>query len=263
MIDMHAHICSYNDMSLAKEELAYRSNAGIATFFSAGTPEEYRFMTNLLTETDERQRSGYHITFGIHPWYSDRYTPDDWTDYYRNCPVVGEIGMDMEWCEVPVCRQQKVFEKQLLIAADLKKPVILHTKACELRIAQMIRDYPYPVIVHWYSGYAEALYPYIDKGCYFTLGPDTGLFKDPRHKVLQNVPPDHLFLETDGLNAILWVYEKADPENQYDLKQETDLSLIGDTLTESLLYASGHFSMTREEMVKQMEQNLIKIFSLM
>ena len=259
---MHAHICSYDDISRAEEELAYRSNTGITTFFSTGTPEEYRFMTSLLSKIRERQEPMHHITFGIHPWYSDRYTPDDWTDYYRNCPAVGEIGMDTEWCRVSPARQQKVFEKQLLIAADLKKPVILHTKACEDRIVRMIRDYPYPVIVHWYSGDEKTLYSYIDLGCSFTLGPDTGLFKDPGHKILQNVPPDHLFLETDGLNAILWAYEKAAPEKQYDLKQKNDFSLIGNTLEDTLIYVSGYFAMTRENTVKQMEQNLVKIFSL-
>ena len=80
--------------------------------------------------------------------------------------------MDSVWCDIPLDIQQKRLEEQLQIAADLKKPVLLHTKGQEKRIAELLRGFPYHICVHWYSGTEQDLEPYLDMGCYFTLGPD-------------------------------------------------------------------------------------------
>ncbi len=61
-------------------------------------------------------------------------------------------GMDSVWCDIPLDIQQKRLEEQLQIAADLKKPVLLHTKGQEKRIAELLRGFPYHICVHWYSG---------------------------------------------------------------------------------------------------------------
>lgn len=81
-------------------------------------------------------------------------------------------GMDSVWCDIPLDIQQKRLEEQLQIAADLKKPVLLHTKGQEKRIAELLRGFPYHICAHWYSGTEQDLEPYLDLGCYFTLGPD-------------------------------------------------------------------------------------------
>ena len=35
-------------------------------------------------------------------------------------PVIGEIGMDSVWCDVPLDRQRKALEKQLQFACEIK-----------------------------------------------------------------------------------------------------------------------------------------------
>ena len=51
--------------------------------------------------------------------------------------------------------------EQWQIAADLKKPVLLHTKGQEKRIAELLRGFPYHICVHWYSGTEQDLEPYL------------------------------------------------------------------------------------------------------
>lgn len=261
MIDMHAHICSYTDPVLAEKELAFRSDAGIYTFFSTCTPDELQFMHRLRKKVSDTNDPGFSITFGIHPWYADQWDPEDYLDYFRDCPMIGEIGMDSLWCNVPLERQQKVLEKQLTIAYDLKKPIVLHTKGCEPQISQIIQDYPWSVLIHWYSGDPESLFTLIDQGCFFTLGPDTGLSGGgaKNRLLLENVPLDHLFLETDGLDAIRWAYGELHPERFFtvnELNKIPDLSLIRKILKSSGTCIAKHYAINEEEISVQMEHNL-------
>ena len=148
LTDSHAHICSYGDLEMAVKEIKYRKTNGIFTCFSTGTPEQWQDMQRILQAAGAGEEEA-EISFGIHPWYADQWNPRDWMDIYQSCRIIGEIGMDSLWCQVPLKRQQEVLEEQLQMAADLRKPVVLHTKDCEAEIAEIIKGFPCPVLVHW------------------------------------------------------------------------------------------------------------------
>lgn len=166
MIDMHAHFFCIERETSVTEELRLRRADGLRTFFSCGTPEEWEKTKRL------RSREEVYVSFGIHPWYADRYDAEEYTELFQMCDAIGEIGIDNVWCEVPYEIQRRQLERQLDIAARLGKAVILHTKGQEKEIAQMIRDFPNPVCVHWYSGDVDTFEQFLELGCYFTLGPD-------------------------------------------------------------------------------------------
>ena len=173
------------------------------------------------------------LSFGIHPWYADQHLTEEMQEAYSECDYIGEIGMDSVWCDIPLDIQQKRLEEQLQIAADLKKPVLLHTKGQEKRIAELLRGFPYHICVHWYSGTEQDLEPYLDLGCYFTLGPDfsaacgsaadrrllRGFSKEEKkqkrslyQRMLQEIPVERLFIETDGISAVAWTMGEAEAE---------------------------------------------------
>lgn len=211
-------------------ELVFRRDAGVATFFSCGTPDEWTLMQTY------RQREEVHLSFGIHPWYADKYeeTHIGIAEAYRLCDAVGEIGMDNVWCSVPLDVQRRVFARQLQIAADLRKPIVLHTKGMEAEIAAMVRGFPHPVCVHWYSGDTKTFEKFLEQDCYFTLGPDlaavcgaraggTAMEADKERTsgavveadkeragselyrlMLREIPANRLFTETDGVSAVAW-----------------------------------------------------------
>jgi len=213
--------------------------------FSAGTPKESEYLRSMLAREE--------ISFGIHPWYADQYEPGQYQDLYRECAVIGEIGMDTLWCDVSLERQKKVFEAQLQIAADLQKPVVLHTKNCEARIAEIIRDFPWPVLVHWYSGDEKSLFAFLEYGCFFTLGPDTSLLTDSM--LLSHVPPDHLLTETDGIGAIRWAYEEAGiPVPQTEAADLAPFDLISHALRAGTECYTKRFRMSEEEALRQIEK---------
>ena len=219
MIDAHVHVTG--------ELLPYLQN--VQCIANADSPEEYRFLKS----------SGLPvISAGIHPWKAD---VTDWSamePILRTVPVIGEIGLDCVWCDVDMDVQRKVFCRQLKLASELGKPVILHTKGMEREILDTIRQYPNRYLVHWYSC-EEYLQEYIELGCRFTVGPDV------RADVAMAVPLDRLLIESDGLEAIAWAKERDVSAQEYP------------RIMSGILHETAALRrMNAEALLGQMEENL-------
>lgn len=200
LCDAHAHLG--NDT-----EWEERTGKGILSLICATGPEE---AGKLFSRLEWLKGRAVVPTAGLHPWYADQYTVQDMEPYIRRCPVVGEIGMDSVWCQVPLPVQEQVFREQLAMACSLKKPVILHTKGQEKAIASILKEYPNRYLVHWYSC-EEYLEEYLALDCYFSVGPD--VWWDPAvAQAARRVPRDRILVETDGLGAVQWAYENG-PED--------------------------------------------------
>ena len=244
MIDMHAHLSFDGERAEQEKELEFRKNQGIYTCFSTGTPVEWEQFQPW------RERKEILVSFGLHPWYADQFDLEECEGLFRECDFIGEIGMDSVWCQVPLKLQQRVLEGQLQAAADLGKPVILHTKGQEKRIGEIIRDFPGKICVHWYSGTEKDLEGYLEKDCYFTLGPDTadtcGCMR-----ILKEVSPDRLFVETDGLSAVAWAR-----------KAETlEIEEIPAVLWKNTEYAAKAKGYSAREMELCMKKNLAEFLN--
>lgn len=239
MIDMHAHLC-------AADEVELRDRSGITTCFSSGTPAEWQALAPY------RERKEILVSFGIHPWYADQYDADQCREYFAQCDWVGEIGMDSVWCEVPLSVQQRQLERQLQIAADLHKSVILHTKGQEDIIADMVRGFPGRVCVHWYSGAEEPWEKFFEQGCYFTLGPDTAALCQKgdrlRQRMVDEIPVGRMFVETDGISAVAWARGA----------ETADIQEIPEVLRENMAYIAAARQMPIGQLADQMRKNLQK-----
>ena len=189
--DGHAHV--YSD-----EEAILRQKLGIRTMLSSGNPDQAEAAFRLS------ERYPVHtVTAGLHPWYTADFSPDVMRPFMEKACIVGEIGMDSVWCSVPLDIQKKAFIRQLDMAREMKKTVVLHTKGCETEIARIIEGYDLTFIVHWYSGVESDMKPYLEKDCYFTIGPSVGV--DPLVSIVARlVPENRILFETDGMDAVSW-----------------------------------------------------------
>ena len=289
MIDLHAHLIHTNEKKLLRDEIAFRRAAGIFTCFSAGSPAELELLKDICPPGTALHGTEM-ISFGIHPWNAADWNPSKYSDLYQETALIGEIGLDTLWCDVPYETQLRCFLQQLEIAAKLKKPVILHTKNCEEEIADLIADFPEPVCVHWYSGSIQTLRRFLSKGCYFTFAPNAQLLyasfnesdpdlrnpavpdfwntaaSDQQHQIVRDplwsamaaeVPADRVFTETDGLDAVLWVLsnnEEAPPVTEESLPDL--LPLLPASLTASLQFLADAHARSIESMQAQIFQNL-------
>lgn len=203
IIDAHLHIRE-EDIKNNFLEMMHKNN--LYGLVGGTTPIDCDFVASLA------QQSQFIIpTYGLHPWFAEQYHISQMQDYLQSCPVIGEIGMDSVWCDADISRQREVFIEQLDIAQRRGCPVILHTKGCEEEIAEIISDYSVPFIVHWYSC-ERHLEKYLEQNCYFTVGPRV-YTRQAVQQVVQAVPMNRLFVESDGLYTIEWITgKKAFPQ---------------------------------------------------
>jgi len=224
MIDGHVHVTA--------QLLPYLN--GVVCIANADCAAEYAFLRDC----------GLHcISAGIHPWKADVTDWDEMEPILREVPVIGEIGLDSEWCSVDMDVQRAVFRRQLALAVELQKPVILHTKGMEREIFETISAYPNRYLVHWYAC-GEWLREYIDLGCWFTVGPDV-LMDGDVERLAGTVPVDKLLIESDGIEGVAWGQGKVLTAGDYPMAMQQHLEAV-----------AGLRDMNADVLLRQMEQNL-------
>lgn len=250
LCDAHAHLGS-------SEEIRERRESKIPSLLCASNPTEADRLAALCSKPENKD---FLIpTFGLHPWYADRFWTADMEPFFSQCSVIGEIGMDSVWCDVPLDIQEKAFTGQLAMASGMKKPVILHTKGQEERIASLISKFPNTYLVHWYSS-PEFPRQYLELDCYFSIGPDIWWNPDVR-KLAEVLPADRILIETDGLGAVTWSFDESPEELRSPGAKDASSSIRS-----SLSYTLGQIAEIRrlpvEEAGSQIVQNFHKCFKL-
>lgn len=119
---------------------------------------------------------------------------------HPKCVAVGEIGYDYHFDDGESKELQKEwFEKQLILAQELEKPVIIHSRDATKDTLDMLKKYTPKGVMHCFSGSVETMNEVLNLGMYIGLGgPVT--FKNARHavEVASVIPLDRLLLETDA-----------------------------------------------------------------
>lgn len=155
-------------------------------------------------------------SIGIHPWYINEQKLEADLQIIEsklpesNCLALGECGLDKR-IEVPLELQQIVFEKQLLLAQNYNKPVLIHCVAAfqELVAAKKKLKITVPMLLHGFSKNKQVAKELINNGFYISFG--KYLLQNPEMRtVFEDVPSDRFFLETDTVEeSIQKVYALA------------------------------------------------------
>ena len=116
--------------------------------------------------------------------------------------AVGEIGLDYYWNKSQIELQKEIFEKQILIAKETGKPILVHDReahADTLEILKKTNASEVGVVMHCFSGSPEFALECVKEGFYIALG-GVVTFKNAKKakEVAQIVPLDKLLLETDA-----------------------------------------------------------------
>jgi TatD DNase family protein len=157
------------------------------------------------------------LSAGIHPWYINEKLYNLQLKKLATVAkdpaikFIGECGLDrLKGAPLPL--QEEIFIKQIRIAEDLKKPIIIHCVKCYnelLSIKKIVRP-RVPFIVHGFNTKIEIARQLLDKGFYLSLGGALLNEESNARKVLQEIPLERLFLETDDKDiSIIDIYQKA------------------------------------------------------
>lgn len=144
---------------------------------------------------------------GVHPEEVNAYddnTDDLIRDYlkYNKIVAVGEIGLDYYWDKSQIELQKKIFERQILLAKEAVKPVLVHDREAHqdsFEILKKTKAADVGVVMHCFSGSPEFAMECVREGFYIALG-GVVTFKNSKKtkEVAKVVPLDRLLLETDA-----------------------------------------------------------------
>ncbi len=222
LVDAHTHI-EQKDLLVFQTMLKDKKLEAIV---SSRTKEEYQYHKEFLKK--EWVEGQVKFSFGIHPWDAGKVEVEELLHIFKEADIIGEIGMDSYWTENPLGIQEKYFIKQLELAEHLQKPVVLHTKGQEKKIAEIIKLFKGRKLVHWYDCplYVE---DYIKEDCFFSINLDCEKNNNAK-TLIKKVPIERLLLETDGIISIKWLLENQLKDDIKELSFDTSLMLMKNTL---------------------------------
>lgn len=118
-----------------------------------------------------------YSTAGIHPHDAKLWTEDSYAalkDLAMNveCVAIGECGLDFNRNFSPQDVQLEVFEKQVRLAVELKKPLFVHERDAHedlLTVLNKFKGTLPPTVIHCFTGTIAQAKTYIDLGFYIGL----------------------------------------------------------------------------------------------
>ena len=196
MIDTHAHLTALDDPDDAVERA---SKAGVTQILTVGTDVDDCRRALALAE----RHDGVFAILGIHPHEAGAATPTDVAELrhlleHPKAVAVGETGLDWFRNYAPREDQHRLFATELELAAELGKPVVIHTRAADDDTLSALDDFAGTVVLHCFSS-PRMLPTAQEKGWYVSFaGNATYLKAVDLRLAATEVPPQRILVETDS-----------------------------------------------------------------
>jgi len=194
LTDSHCHLDS-EEFDADREAVIERAlAAGVSTMVAIGTESGVHLADRYPF---------FYATVGVHPHEASKPI-----DYHRlrdllahpKVIAVGEIGLDYHYDFAPREVQKDVFIKQMELAADAKKPIVIHTREAWTDTISLIREHWRGTgIMHCFSGGPAEAEEALNLGFYLSFG---GIVTFPKALEIQAAakmtPADRILIETDA-----------------------------------------------------------------
>ncbi len=200
--DTHAH---FDDRAFdpdRHELLQSMASMGVSLINNIGCDEESSKASIALAE----QYPFVYATVGQWPGYTGDMTEKTIAIYrqmskHPKVVAIGEIGLDYHYDDVPRETQQYWFDRQMALAAEVGKPVVIHEREAHQDGLAIVKKWAdrVPGVFHCFSGSAEMAKEIVKMGWYVSF---TGVvtFKNARRalEAVEAVPMDRIMIETDS-----------------------------------------------------------------
>ena len=203
LVDSHCHLddAQFDD---DREQVIERAlAAGVEAMMAIGTGGGPADLETAIRLAD-RHRFMY-ATIGVHPHDASKATVDSFARLrdlaaHPKVLAIGEIGLDYHYDFSPRDVQRSVFEKQLELAAEAGKPIVIHTREAWDDTMEILRRHWHggAGIMHCFTGDAAQAQEALDLGFYLSFG---GVLTFPKAEAVRQAaritPEDRLLVETD------------------------------------------------------------------
>jgi TatD DNase family protein len=197
-----------------------------------GIPSQGIFILETIMAHEGRELpdiTGMAYTYGIHPWFLDRNNYLQQTESVRinaSNPAVlaiGEAGFDkLRGPDAEL--QRSVFEQQIEISEELRKPVVIHcVRAWDHLLSSHKRMKPkMPWLIHGFRGNSEQAMQLLSKGMYLSFW-FSFILRPESSALVRSLPGNRIFLETDGSDAqITDIYKKVSSDRDISVEELKD-----------------------------------------
>jgi TatD DNase family protein len=202
LIDTHTHLDDARYDADREAMIARARDAGVEAFVTIGCD----LATSRAAVGLAERYPFVYATVGVHP-HEVKHMGDGWYDELRRLaaqPKVvgyGEIGLDYHYNHSPPKLQRERFREQVLLARELKKPIVVHTREAQEDTIAILREEKAGEVggvLHCFSGDAWLAKDALDLGFYLSFsGVLTFQNAAMLREIAQTVPPDRLLVETD------------------------------------------------------------------
>jgi len=201
-VDSHAHLDDPAFDADREAVIAAAAEAGVRQIVNVGyNPERWRTTIDLT-----RRWPNVFAMFGLHPHDAALWSPairDELAEVIQTEPAVavGEIGLDYFRNNAAPAIQRDAFAAQLDLARRRDLPIVIHQRAAEADLIDVLQGYAElpPVVLHSFDG-TQRLAEFAQKrGYYAGVG---GLATRPANAslraILATFPLSSILLETDA-----------------------------------------------------------------
>ena len=163
------------------------------------------FDSKIAVEIAERYPKGVYASVGLHPLYVEEedFDIERFRELAKKDKVlsIGETGLDYFYSPKKLSiedyreLQKYVFIKQLDLAEELKKPVIIHIRDAFEDAYKILKERQVRAVIHCFTGSLDDLEKFLSLGCY--IGINGIIFKADLDEVVKKIPEDKILFETD------------------------------------------------------------------
>ena len=202
-IDAHGHLQDPRLAAHLPQVFARAAAAGVGRIHVAATGEADWPAVAALADVHP---CTVLASFGVHPWFI-RDRSARWLDNLREILAsrpagIGEIGLDARMGDSLDADREAVFRAQLELSGELALPASLHCRdAWEpmLKILLALPPHPAGLLIHAYSGPADALESLAAKNVHVSFGGTLTRPKNARAREnAARVPAGRFLLESDA-----------------------------------------------------------------
>jgi TatD DNase family protein len=145
-----------------------------------------------------------YATIAVHPHEASKVTEETFARMrelagHPKVLAIGEMGLDYHYDFSPRQVQREVFERQLDLAAEARKPIVIHTREAWADTLEVLRSrWRGEGIMHCFTGDEEQAREALDLGFYLSFG---GVLTFPKAETVRQAariaPGDRILVETD------------------------------------------------------------------
>ena len=204
LVDAHAHLDAYADRD---QVIARARAAGLVHVVVVGQWREGPGMAgaNDAIALARQDPSFFSATAGIHPHDAANATEADFEELRRMCSgaevrAVGECGLDFHYDRSPREVQRAVFVRQIRLAKEVGKPLVVHTREADLETAEILQAELGPAggVIHCFTSDWAAAQRYLALGMSLSFsGVLTFRNAEAVRDAASRAPLERILVETD------------------------------------------------------------------